>query len=612
VCRELAPGRLDRAEVERYLGLAFPGHDFPPELAGMLHARTGGNPLFVADLARYLRDRGVIARRADRWALVKPVPEAVSEMPESVRGLIGRALDRLDPADRRLVAAAAAQGAEFESAVLARALGDDPADVEDRLQELDRVHGLIRLVREHEFPDRTLSRRYAFVHTLYQEALAAELPPARRAAVCLALADALLALQNGQPGLTAAELALLYETGRAFGRAADLFHDAARNAGRVFAHREAARLARRGLGMLHGLPDTPERAAREFRLQLTLGLQLQVTDGYAAAGVEEAYTRARVLWEGTPGLGSLFPIVWGAWLFYKARSDLGRAQLLAGELLALAEQDGDPALVLQARQAGAIVALCAGDPATSRRHAEAAARLYDPDRHRHLTFRFGQDPGVACLAFGAVALWLLGEEAEALARSRDAVRLAREGLQPSSLALALHFAAVLHQFCDDAAAVREAASEALAIAVEHRFAFWQAGSTVMIGWAAAADRRPDGVFLLEQGLEAWQATGSETYRTYYLTLLADARARCGRADDALAALDAATRAGVATGERLSEAEVHRLRGELLAARADDLAEVALRAAVATAREQQARALEHRAAASLDRFLSRRPTKPVPS
>jgi predicted ATPase len=602
-CTELVPALLGRAEVARYLSLTFADHDFPPELADTLHARTGGNPLFVADLARYLRDRGVIARRNDRWELTRPVREAVREMPESVRGLIRRALDRLDPEDRRLLATAAVQGAEFESAALARAFGGDPAVAEERLQDLDRVRGLLRLVREHEFPDRTPSRRYAFVHTLYQESLASELPPARRAAASLALAEAVLALQNGQPGLAAAELALLFEAGRAFDRAADLFHEAAGNAARVFAHREAVRLARRGIGLLDGSPGGPGRAAREFRLQMALGLHLQVTDGFAAEGVEPAYARARELWELSPGVGPLFPILWGLWLFSKARGDLGRAHLLAGELLAFAEQAGDPALVLQARQAGAVVALCAGEPAAALRHADAARSLYDPSRHRHLTFRFGQDPGVACLAFGAAALWLLGEEREALARSRDAVRLAREGSQPSSLALALHFAAVLHQFRGDPAAVREAASESLALAVEHRFAFWQAGAMVLLGWAEAADGA-DGVALLEKGLEAWAATGSVTYRGYYLTLLADARVRCRRHDEALAALDEASRVIHATGERLSEAEANRLRGEVLAARGEGAAEEALRRALAVARDTRARALELRAALPLGRVLAR--------
>jgi predicted ATPase len=602
VCREVGLDLLARADVGRYMDLTFPGHAFPADFAAAVHTRTGGNPLFVTDLLRYLRDRGVIDRRDGRWVLVREVPEAVAEMPESVRGLVGRKLDQLDPSDHRVLAAASAQGAEFDSAAVARALGDDPADVEDRLQRLDQLHGLVRLVREDEFPDRTLSRRYEFVHALYQGALLSGLPPARRAALSRALADALDALHRGQPESAAAEVAVLYEAGREFGRAADLLHAAARNAARVFAHREAVQLARRGLGLLRGLPDTPDRAAREFRLQMDLGLQLQVTEGFAAADVEGAYTRARELWERDPAGGPLFPILWGLWLFYKVRSDLGRAHLLAGELLALAEQSGDPAILLQARQAGAVVALCRGEPATTRRHMEAALKLYDPGRHRTLTFEFGQDPGVACLAFGAVALWLLGEPKEAAARSRDAVRLARDGSQPSTLALALHFAGMLHQFRSDPAAVREFAAEALAVAVEHRFAFWQAGATILLGWAA--DGGADGVTLIEQGLDAWQATGSVTYRTYYLTLLADARARCGRADDALAALDEADRVSRATGERLAEPEAHRLRGELLADRAAGPAEESLRAAIAVARDQQARSLELRGAVSLGRALAR--------
>jgi predicted ATPase len=544
----------------------------------------------------------VIARRDDRWVLTRPVAEAVAEMPESVRGLIRRKLDQLGPAERALLAAGALQGGEFDSAVLARALGNDPVDVEERLQIVERVHGLVRLIREYEFPDRTVSRRYGFVHAVYQDAVSSELPPARRAAVCRALADALFALYGGQPGQVAAELALLYEAGREFGRAAELFHAAAQNASRVFANREAAGLARRGLGLLRGLPDAADRASLEFRLRMALGLQLQITDGYAASEVEEHYTRAREVWERNQTVGPLFPILWGLWLFYKVRSDLGRARHLASELLTLAEQSGDPALVLQARQAGAVVAMCAGDPVATRRHMEAGVRLYDPDRHRHLTFKYGQDPGVACLAFGAVGLWLHGESREAVARSRDAIRLARGGSQPSTLALALHFAAMLHQLRGDPAAVREFASESLAIAVEHRFAFWQAGATVLLGWAAAGGGEAEGATVLEQGIEAWRATGTVTYRPYSLALLADARRRYGQRDAALAALDQAHQLMEETGERLYESEVYRLRAELLYYLPDDGAEREYRAALTTAAAQQAHALQLRAAVGLGRLL----------
>ena len=594
VCTEVAPRLLTPADVGQYLTLTFPGHCFPADLAAAVHARTGGNPLFVADLFRYLRDRGVIAPADGGWELVGSVAAAARRMPESVRGLIKRKLAQLASPDRRLLAAASLCGAEFDSAVLAKAFRADPGTVEERLQNLEQIHGLIRLIREHEFPDRVLSQRYGFVHALYQEALAAAAPPARRAKVSRALADALLACHGGRPGAAAGELALLYEAGREFGRAAEWFRAAVGNAARVSAHREAVALARRGVGLLRGLPETPQTLTAELMLQTALGLQLQLTQGFAAADVDAAYSRSRELWDKVPNAAPLFPIVWGRWLCYKVRSDLTQARLLADELLALAAESGDEALVLQAYQAGAVVALCMGEPRRTRDLMNAAVALYDPKRHRALASEFGQDPGVACLAFGAVALWLLGDADAAAARSRDAVHLARDARQPSTLALALHFAAMLAQLRGESPAVRELAGEGLAVSIENGFAFWQAGATVLLGWAAAADG-DGGIELLEQGLAEWRATGSETYRTYYLGLLAEAYLRAGRVSEASAKLDEADALVVRTGERLYEAELHRLRGEVsLAVGVRAGAERCFRRAAEVAVRQKAKAFADRA------------------
>src|SRR5262249_27137967 len=173
------------------------------------------------------------------------------------------------------------------------------AAVEERLQVLDRVHNLVRLVREHELPDRTLNLRCAFVHVLYQQALFADLRPSRRAALGAALARTLEAHHGAAPAV-AAELAWLYEVGRDFARSARQLLQAARNAGCVFAHREAVELARRGLRLLESLPATEERSSLELSLLTTLGLQLQVTEGYAAPAAGEAYRRRRGRWPAGP------------------------------------------------------------------------------------------------------------------------------------------------------------------------------------------------------------------------------------------------------------------------------------------------------------------------
>jgi hypothetical protein len=197
VCREIALPFLSRDDLVRYLALDFAGHCFPEALAEIIHARTEGNPLFMVDLLRYLRDRGVIAQECGVWALVQALPDLERELPESVRGMVQRKVTQLAADDRQLLMAASVQGPEFDSAVVADILGWDPANVEERLDILERVHFLVMRIHEQTFPDRTLTLRYRFVHVLYQNALCAALPPTRRAAWSAAAARALL-LHHGE------------------------------------------------------------------------------------------------------------------------------------------------------------------------------------------------------------------------------------------------------------------------------------------------------------------------------------------------------------------------------------------------------------------------------
>ncbi|HMF15277.1 MAG TPA: protein kinase, partial [Gemmataceae bacterium] len=548
ICTELALKFLGHVDIERYLTLAFPGHAFPADFADLIRFRTEGNPLFVGDLLRYLRERGVIAQSDGRWSLARELPDLWEELPESVRGMIQRKLERLEDPDRRLLAAASVQGYEFDSTVVAGALEMDAAAVEERLQIVDRVHGLVRPLREYEFPDHALTLRYAFVHALYQHALYNDLSPTRRASLGVALARTLELHRGHDSPATAAELAWLYEVGRDFGKAAWLYGLAAPYAARVFAHRGAISLARRGLRLLQALPDTPARAALELPLQTTLGLQLQVTEGYAAPAAKEAYSRARDLCPRTVDPAPLFTILWGLWLFSKVRSDLAKARELADELFALASRENDPDLALQAHQAMGMTAFCRGEPVAAMRHVEQAAALYDPYRHRTHAFMFGQDPGVICKSFGAVALWLLGYPDEAERQSEAAIH-ASQGLSPTSQAVALHFAAMLHQLRGDWLRARERAEAEGSVAAEHGLLFWRAGSEVMTGWAlAASGARDEGIELLRQGLRDWQATGSVTYQTYYLGLLAELLIQDGQAEEARRTLDEALDLARQTGE----------------------------------------------------------------
>jgi len=606
VCTELELGFLTRPQVDDYLRLLFPNHALPDDFADLIFARTEGSPLFMADLVRYLREQGVLAEINGRWSVARDLPDLSRELPESVRGMIERKLDRLDEDDRRLLTAAAVLGHEFESLLIADALEADPAWVEERLQSLERVHGLVRSLHSHELPDGGLSVRCAFVHILYQQALYHQLLPTRRAQWSLALAKAMEARLRDSTGAQHSELACLYEVGRDYLRAAHQFWLAAQHAAGIYAHGEAAGLAKRGVKLIETLRESPERTELELRLQTTLGLQLQFIQGYGSPSAEAAYQRGRALCQqGGEGL-PLFPVLWGLWLCHKVRSDLSTAQVLAGELSILARQQHAPHLALQAHQALAMTSLCRGEQEAALQHVEQAAALYDPQRHRVHAFQFGQDPGVICKALGAVALSLMGYSDAAARQAAQGIRMS-DGLTPNSQAVAYYFAAMVHQLRREVGEARRCATVSHTIAQEHGYTFWRASSEMLLGWVTAVEGDYQrGIAAMRQALRDWQASGSVTYRTYYLGLLAESILDSGQPEEARQVAHEALALVEHTGERFYEVELHRLlaASEFAIAGGDasdyDAVDQTLSRALQVAERQKVRSLELRA--NIDRLL----------
>jgi predicted ATPase len=607
LCREIAVGLLGPADVERYLALAFPGHDFPAELADVLHGRTEGHPLFLADLLADFRDRGVIAPAGARWSLAAAVPDLQRELPESVRALIRRKVGRLDEPHHQLLAAAAVQGAEFDAAVLARALGRDAAAVEEGLAELDRAHAFLRLVREHELPDRTPTARYAFAHALYQNALYASLQPARRVALSAAVARALLDFYGEKNPSVATELALLFEAARHFPQAARYFLSAAEHAVGIAAHQEAAALARRGLDLLRALPEGAARARQELALLLALGVSLIATRGFASPDVEQTYARARALCEQEGDVSTLVPVLYGLWNVYLVRCDFPACEALAADVFALAHGQADSTFLHVAHNVLQQPLFHRGEFVAARRHQREGFALYDPSRHRTLTAVYGEDPGVGFLVYGAVTLWHLGYPDQAVRSAEAGRRLADELGHPFNVAQALYYGAVTHQCRREPARVGELADALTELCHEHGFALLLAGGMVLHGWSLARrGRAEEGLGEMRQGLADWQATGALSHRPYHLALLAEALADGGRLKEGLTSLDEALALCAATGEGFHEAELHRLRGSLLLGQAPEAgpqaeAEASLRRAIDVARHQEAKSPELRAAVSLGRL-----------
>jgi DNA-binding winged helix-turn-helix (wHTH) protein/predicted ATPase len=563
VCRELKLGPLDESAVARYLGGRLPDRDVADQLPRNLYRRSGGHPLFLASLVDELIERG-----GDFDADEQISSRVHADIPASIKSVIDTQFDRLAPDEQQVLEAAAVAGIEFSAAAAAAAaaaaLGEDPVAVERACDELSRRHRFLQPAGVADWPDGTLANRYRFIHELYHNAVTARTPAARRVQMHRALGNRLEAAWRSRPGEHAAELALHFERGREFARAVHHLRQCAQHATRQYAHREAIDYLRRALTLLDRLPDH-ERLDAELPLLKSLGVHLQVTQGFSAPEVRAVQARAYELCKHVRDTAQTFPVLWGIWLFHKVRSELREASKLADQLLAIAQDSADPALLLQAYQAISVTSLCLGDPRRCAQQIDLAAAIYDPDRHAGNTQVYGQDPCVATAAFGAVALWLTGQSDQALRTSDRAVALARQLAQPSTLALALHFAAMLHQFRGDADAVDRFARESIELSREEGFSFWLAGGNILQGWAmtATGDDVPAGIARMRTGIDAWLATGSRTYHTYHLGLLADGLLRQGETEEALALILEALQTATDMPEGIYEAELHRLRNRAL-------------------------------------------------
>jgi predicted ATPase len=252
-----------------------------------------------------------------------------------------------------------------------------------------------------------------------------------------------------------------------------------------------------------------------------------------------------------------------------------------------------------------------GDFSLACQHLEQGVTLYTAEQHHRHAILYGQDPGVGCLTYLAVTLWLLGYPDQALARTQQALTLAQQRTHPFSLIMALTVAAGVYCYRHEPQMVQERAETTLALAREHGFTHIGAVGMILQGWTLAEQGQAEaGLAQIHQGLAAHQETGAKLTRPFFLTLLAEAYRRAGQPTEGLRVVAEALAAVQHTGVCDHEAEIYRLQGELfLQASVQGRAsgesnvqwvavETCFRQALEIARRQQAKSLELRAALSL--------------
>ena len=319
------------------------------------------------------------------------------------------------------------------------------------------------------------------------------------------------------------------------------------------------------LNVLSSSPATPERAAQEVTLRISLARALMAIKGYTAE-VEQAHTRALELFEGRE-LPQLFPVLRSLASFYNVRAEHDKGAQVGRQILRLAEQQHDTSMLVDGHLLlGANLAFL-NDLHAGLEHLDKAIGYFGSEPYRSHRFRLGNNPGVACFTTSGFILWLLGYPDRAVQRASDAVALATELEHPFTLAYALFHCGFLHLWRREPELVRDRAVGVLQVAEDHDFQIWRALGTCLLGAAnTGLGQGTEGLAQVRQGIDLYQ--GLKTPPVFWPLLLfvqAGAHAQTGRAADGLALIDEALEiAGRGSGMTLLP-EFQLLKGDLLLA-----------------------------------------------
>ncbi|MGI9284587.1 MAG: AAA family ATPase [Pseudomonadales bacterium] len=612
LCVEIPLELFSTHHVAAYIDARLPCNALPEDLATAIHARTDGNPLFTLNVIEYLHKRKWLEEIDGRWTLACDLETVKTCVPESLVQMLGYHIEQLQAEVQSVLQAAAVASdvgkgnVQFSTAEVAAALEKDSGWVEEHCDQLAQQGHFLRSVATNRWPDCTLLVRYEFTHGLYQKAFYRRVTAGKRAALHQRIGERMAHAFNARDNEIAAELAVHFEQGRDFARAARYLQKSAATASQRGVTSEAKNDLTQALELAVQLPEGLSRARLEMQLHTAMGTVLVAEKGNADPEVERSYKRARELCELAGDAASMFPIVFGLRSCSLLAGRLQEAHGLGQDLLKLAENVDDADLTAEAQVALASTAFFLGQFKQSLAHASSGIDIYSAERHAFHITHYGLDPGVFCRCRAAQALWSLGYPEQALRRVQEALTLALQLAHPYSLVFALNNHAWICMFRREAESALEHATQALQLANEHYLPFHAAWGQIMRGWALTAQgESAAGLALIQEGLAA-PMSGADGVRSYLLTVLADAYCKAGDCAPGLAALDE-----IAVGaEHFLEAERYYLRGKLLLIRETAAAtnkqdtthvfaaEECFNKALECARSQHAKSFELRAAISL--------------
>jgi predicted ATPase len=277
------------------------------------------------------------------------------------------------------------------------------------------------------------------------------------------------------------------------------------------------------------------------------------------------------------------------------------------EAIDLARRIGEPSLLVQAYHFAGVSTFHLGAFQTAHDWLRQSLEAGD-SRGRYHSEVYGINMGVFCHAYMAHCQWHLGYLDHALKGAEPALSLAREVSHPFSIALALAYLAMLHQFRREPEAALRTAEEARGLCQEYRFDYYGAWSALVRAWAIAEQGRiEEGISAYDAALKEFGETGAALRMPHYLVMLAGIHREAGDRAAGLKVVSEAAQIAQMNNESWCDAMLELERGELLLLDPSEEtrgeADAAFKHAIDIATHQSAKILELRASVARARLVA---------
>ena len=569
------------------------GKSLPEAVQQQIIEKTDGVPLFVEELTKAILESNLLTEESDRYTLSGTLSGLA--IPATLHDSLMARLDRLVKG-KSIAQVGAAIGREFSRKLLESIGALQPSELDQALDELVDS-GLI--FRQGNGPGTS----FIFKHALVQEAAYESLLRGTRRVLHERIAEALLILfpetSESQPEL----LAHHYTRADNKEHAIKYWLQAGQRAAKNSANLEAVGHLTAGISVLLELSESKQRDQQELDFQLALCSPLMTTKGWGSKVTAATYARIRELCTLLGETRKMLPVLNGEYMYELSLAHFQVARGKAAELLQLGEQHQDVEAILQGHRIMGWVSLYLGEFTVSRTHIDQVLRLYDPEKHEGLKFRYAHDSRVAALCVRAILQSLCGYPEQAKKTTTEALDYARSINHTPTLAYALTFAGALPATLQpDPQKAGDYAAEIVSLSEQIRSEMWLGFGRVIGGWSAGTQiAYKDGLQLIQQGLENLETTAPNPWRPGFLLLLAEVHLNGGETQQALSTLENALQLAEQTGERIWIAGIHLLFGKVILSQdSNNLqdAEARFQQALNVATDQGAKSLEIRAATDL--------------